>query len=37
MGLFDAIAGQVGNALSHTEGGEHGGMMETVMGLISSP
>ncbi|MEO7032124.1 MAG: YidB family protein [Burkholderiaceae bacterium] len=37
MGLFDSIAGQVGNALSRTEGGEHGGLMETVMGLINNP
>lgn len=37
MGLFDSIAGQVGNALSHTGGGEHGGLMETVMGLINNP
>ena len=38
MGLFDAIAGQVSNALGNTgAGGGQGGLMDIVSGLINNP
>ncbi len=38
MGLFDAIAGQVGNALGNPgAGGGQGGLMDIVAGLINNP
>ena len=37
MGLFDAIAGQLGGALSGSQPGNKGGLMEVVMSLINSP
>ncbi|MEO8411727.1 MAG: YidB family protein [Propionivibrio sp.] len=37
MGLFDSIAGQLGGALSGSQQGNSGNLMQVVLGLLNSP